>query len=286
MRVLAGGPARETDSALFRLHVEGLEAQRRVPNFGPNREITIHHELVPDPGGPRWHHEKLRNVAKARQAMMEMVGGPPRFVVREGEIEAAIIHTSPGAVIRVNELPGVEYAYAPGYDALLMVDTDVILGPGVLERMWAVDADVVVGVMWTKADWGQPATSDVAPQVWWTNPFSWHSNDLAAMTCWNALCEPGVNEVEIKGGGAVTLIRGRGFESHYWPLLESLQGAPGMWAGEDRTYCLGLETRGIRMMGVTGLPIVHLYSPELRTPEMLAKAKELVGLARTTTTST
>jgi len=252
MRVLAGGPARETSSDLYRLHCDGLRAQAF-----DGCEIVVRHEIVPDVGGPRWHHDKIERVAKARQAMMEAVHDDFGVHGREAWVAGA---------------PAI------GADALFMIDTDVIVGPGVLERLWAVDADVVVGVMWTRSDWGQPVTSDVAPQVWFTNPYSWHPNDIPAMTCWNALCEPGVNEVEIKGGGAVTLIRGRGFESHYWPLFDSLRAAPGMWGGEDRTYCLGLEARGIRMVGVTGLPIVHLYTPELRTPAKLAEARKLVGL--------
>lgn len=234
MRVLAGGPARETESEMYRLHVDGLKAQA----FG-DTDIVVRHEVVPDAsGGPRWHHDKIERVARARQAMM---------------------------------FPAIDE-----YDGLFMVDTDVILGPGVLERMWAVDADVVYGVFWTGDNWGQPETSPLAPQVWWTHPYDW--KDIPALTVWNALCEPGVNEIEVNGGGACTLIRGRGFESHYWPLFESLKGAGRLWPGEDRTYCLGLEARGIRQVAVTGLPIIHLYDKSLQTPNNLARARQMVGL--------
>lgn len=132
-----------------------------------------------------------------------------------------------------------------------MVDTDVILGPGVLQRMWEVDADVVYGVFWTDCDWGGYYAQ--WPQVWDVNPYGWTKE------CDAALRKPGVNEVEVLGGGACTLIRGRGFESHYWPLLRSFASHPSMMAGEDRTYCLGLECRCIRQVAVTGLPIEHKY---------------------------
>ncbi len=49
------------------------------------------------------------------------------------------------------------------YDALLMVDTDVILGPGVLRRMWEVDADVVYGVYYTRSDWGGSMAAGLGP---------------------------------------------------------------------------------------------------------------------------
>lgn len=267
MRVLAGGPARETSSDLYALHVEGLKAQGwptgvyratasvserialGVPPDEPDPptpvrfDVSVHHEIVPDPGGPRWSVEKIERVAKARQAMFGYV--------REG-------------------LP---HDHSTGFDALLMVDTDCILGPGVLERMWACDADVVFGTFWTRADWGNVPGIDVWPQVWDRHSYRFTEE------CWRELTAPGVNEVEVYGGGACTLIRGRGFESHYWPLLESLSAYDDMMVGEDRSYCLGLEARGITMKAVTGLPIVHLYTPELRTPAMLEKAREKVGLS-------
>ncbi len=218
--ILAGGPARETESEVFQLHREGLKAQGGV---------VIRHEVVPDPGGPRWNPAKIERVAKARQTMMD-VGYPD--------------------------------------PCLFMVDTDVICGPGVLERMLAVDADVVFGVFWTKSSWGGPWGD--WPQVWDINPYGFRPETG------KLLLEDGVNEIEVFGGGACTLIRGRGFESRYWPLLDSLQGAPGMWGGEDRSYCLGLETRGIRMVAVTGLPIVHLHADH--SPLAVQEARVATGL--------
>lgn len=213
---------------MFRLHMQGLEAQG---------EVTIRHEIVEDDDGPRWHHSKIERVARVRQRFMD-------------------------------ECTPNDYASAPGGDlvyvgpdettpdALFMVDTDVILGPGVLDRLMAVDADVVYGVFWTECDWGTAPGVEYWPQVWSHHPYRFDEDT------WAALCEPGVNEVEVRGGGACTLIRGRGFESRYWPLLESIRFEGGMWAGEDRSYCLGLEARGIRQVAVTGLPIEHLYTPE------------------------
>lgn len=206
-RVLAGGPARETSSDVFNAHRAGLLAQEGID------QIRVHHVAVPDPGGPRWTHEKFGLVAQARQSLMERA--------------------------------------RLGWGALWLVDSDVIVGPGVLRRLWEVDADVVHGVFWTDCDWG--GEWGRWPQVWDRNPYSWNSQTMVS------LIQSGVNEVEVLGGGACTLIRRRGFESHYWPLLRSFEGSPTMMAGEDRTYCLGLECRGIRQVAVTGLPIEHRY---------------------------
>lgn len=207
MRILAGGPARETASAAFHEYKAGLEAQ------GDGFSLEIRHEVVPDPGGPRWDHGKFRRVAAARQRFMDA---------------------------------------GRDFGALFMVDTDVMLSPGVLRRLWEVDADVVFGVFWTFSDWGGFMAD--WPQVWDRNPYGWTPN------CSEALRQPGINEVEVLGGGACSLIRGRGFESHYWPLLKSFERQSNMMAGEDRTYCLGLECRGIRQVAVTGLQISHVQA--------------------------
>jgi hypothetical protein len=232
-RILAGGPARETSSLVYQAHALGLRAQ--ADGF----DIEVRHEVVPDPGGARWQMEKIWRVAQSRQVFLEAA-----------------------------DWQGSNWM--TDYDALLMVDADVILGPGVLKRMWEVDADVVFGVYWTFSDWGGSMAD--WPQVWNINPYGWTPE------CAEALKAPGVNEVEVYGGGACTLIRGRGFESRYWPLLESLQPYRSMWAGEDRTYCLGLEARGIKQVAVTGLPIHHCYTLADQTKPALERIKAKVGL--------
>jgi hypothetical protein len=242
---LAGGPTRETSSLVYQLHREGLEAQ--ADGF----DIEVRHEIVTDDkGGPRWHGAKIERVAKVRQQFMEAGGAYTLWVDDDSR----------------------PYYERPSerFDALFMVDSDVILGPGVLKRMWEVDADVVYGVYLTYSDWG--GSMHHWPQVWNVNPYGW------TQECADALNAEGVNEVDVLGGGACTLIRGRGFESHYWPLLQSLVRLPGMWGGEDRSYCIGLEARGIKQVAVTNLPIHHCYTLADQTAPALKRIKEKVGL--------
>jgi hypothetical protein len=239
-RILAGGPTREVKSLVYQLHREGLEAQ--ADGF----DVEIRHEIVPDPGGPRWQHGKIERVAKVRQEFMDLA-----------------YDMDPGVPI------GPDGSWAD-CAALFMVDSDVILGPGVLKRMWEVDADVVFGAYFTHSDWGGSMAD--WPQVWSINPYGWDQETADALTA------PGINEVEVFGGGACTLIRGRGFESRYWPLLQSLVRLPGMWGGEDRAYCLGLEARGIRQVAVTNLPIRHCYSLAEQTKPALERIRKEVGL--------
>lgn len=245
MRILAGGPARETSSSLFNAHLEGLECQKR------NVDLVIQHEVVEDVGGHRWTGDKIDRVAECRQ----------------GFLDAATSY-----VWDMVEHEGKTYALPPHQksDALFFVDTDIILGPGVLTKMLSVDAPVVYGVFWTYSDWG--GSMDNWPQVWDINPYGWTQD------CADALNKDGMNEVEVLGGGACTLIRGDGFRSRYFPRLTSLSHGPGMWCGEDRSYALGLECRGIKQIALTGLPIKHLHDVTQHTRPAIKKAKAEVGL--------
>ena len=194
--------------------------------------MDVQHVLVPDPLPDHdWRVDKIERVGKVRQRFMHDV--------------------------------------APA--GLFMVDTDVICGPGVLDRMAAVDADVVYGVFWTK--WGGPPQ----PQVWDVNPYGF-TPELTRVINRSQQFPDEVSEAVVYGGGACTLIRGRGFESRYWPLMKSLPKDGSMWVGEDRTFCLGLEARGIRQVAVFGLPIEHLYTEDMQTPEALERVREKVGL--------
>jgi hypothetical protein len=257
-QILAGGPARETSSLTYQLHRESLERQA-----GDGFAIDVRHEVVKDTGGARWQHGKIERVAVSREIFMDIGASCPCGSSKWYADSQRLQQWKPGAVCRVCESPR-------RHDALFMVDSDVILGPGVLKRMWEVDADVVYGVYLTYSDWG--GSMHHWPQVWNVNPYGW------TQECADALNAEGVNEVDVLGGGACTLIRGRGFESHYWPLLQSLVRLPGMWGGEDRSYCIGLEARGIKQVAVTGLPIHHCYNLADQTAPALKRIKEKVGL--------
>jgi hypothetical protein len=263
-RILAGGPAREKSSLVYQAHVEGLLAQ--ADGF----DIEVRHEIVTDPGGPRWQMEKIWRVAQQRQVFLETAGKRMCGMSNAGHD----CRFPAGHAEMCYEGPhGGPYSAAPlpeHFDALLMVDTDVILGPGVLKRMWEVDADVVFGVYWTFSDWGGSMAD--WPQVYDINPYGWYPETAEKLKA------PGINEVEVLGGGACTLIRGRGFESHYWPLLKSFQPYRNMFSGEDRTYCIGLEARGIKQIAVTGMPIHHCYTLADQTRPALERIKTKVGL--------
>ena len=237
MRILAGGPARETDSALYRLHKRCLIKQHAE---------VVHHIVVEDTGGPKWHAEKIERVARARQDMLD-------------------------------------WAKA-SYDALLMVDTDVILGPSIVERMAEVDADVVYGVFWSR--W--TGFTGPMPQVWDEYPYGLSRGLQQALlqgleftdSRFGFEMDSGtVKEVPVLGGGACTLIRGRALDCRYSPLLENLvtHSDGDMWCGEDRSYGVRLMASGITQIALTGQPIVHLDTAQKQSEEALTEAEMMVG---------
>jgi len=88
-----------------------------------------------------------------------------------------------------------------------------------------------------------------------------------------------VREIPVLGGGACTLIRGTALDTAYHPLLNVLveQSSDDIWDGEDRSFGVRLMARDIKQVAVTGLPIVHLDSPQRSSPEALKEAEIMVG---------
>ena len=239
MRILVGGPTRSVQAPIWKAHRDCLLGQRLSSEY----TLDIDHQECPDTGGPKWDGRKMEQVGRVRQGFIDRVSSG-------GE-----------------------------HDALFMVDDDLLLGDWVLQRMLDTDADVVYGVF--LSNWGNNLTRK--PQVWDVSPYG-QTPELEAKLAEGMsilgsdfgfdmlMGEP--REVEVFGGGACTLIRGKGLESRYAPLLESLRRRKGadMWGGEDRTFCLGLEARGVKQIAVTGLPILHLDTPEKQTPPAIEEA--------------
>lgn len=170
------------------------------------------------------------------------------------------------ALHRVAEARQQMFEFALGYDALWMVDTDVICGPEVLGEMLQVNADVVYGVFWTQ--W--PGFDHVLPQVWDVQPYGFVDEKHTIKRLANG------ENVEVIGGGACTLFRNRAFESRYFPPMVAPK--VGMWPGEDRTFSVGCNFLNIKQVAVGGLRILHQYTPEMQTPHALKRAGEMVGL--------
>ena len=143
------------------------------------------------------------------------------------------------------------------YDALLLVDSDLILHPETVESLLDADRPIVSSLFWTR--WQQGVAE--LPQVWLKDHYwPWQGadedspeaaaarNDLLAK-----LHKPGIYEVG--GLGACTLIDRKVLQQ---PISFKRIPNLSLW-GEDRHFCVRAAALGIGLAVDTRYPIFHVY---------------------------
>lgn len=150
----------------------------------------------------------------------------------------------------------LDVAVAEGYDAVWLVDSDLIVGADTLSSLIGAQKDIVSGVFWTQ--W-TPETQP-QPQVWLVHPYGfegagWHEHEFL-----RALDERKL--LRVRGLGACTLISRNALlaGAAFWPLLGDLP-ATGMWQGEDRHFCVRAERLHLQMWADAWPDIFHCYRP-------------------------
>lgn len=164
----------------------------------------------------------------------------------------------------------LDYAVEQQFDAIFLVDSDLVLGPETLSSLLATGKDIVSAVFYTA--W-QPSTPAL-PQVWLSHPYDFQGRSgliwLEPHEFLQHLSERRL--MEVGGLGACTLIRvgaltrGVGF----WPPVEGLpQG--GMWQGEDRHFCVRAARAHVSLWADAWPNVEHLYRPSdvARLPQAL-----------------
>lgn len=160
-------------------------------------------------------------------------------------------------------------------DALLALDSDVLLDPRTIGHLWATGAAVVSPVLWAGWGMGNPGVMpeddlpvlrrpDVArvlgrlragarPQVWERGQYELSQPFLADLAL-----RRGVRRVG--GLGAVTLIRREVAEAgvSYDPVYNLASDT----RGEDRHFCVRAACAGFDLLATTYLPVVHCDGPE------------------------
>lgn len=150
-------------------------------------------------------------------------------------------------------------AVAENYDAVFLVDSDLLLDPSTLQSLIATEKDVVSACFWTQ--W-TPADPPL-PQVWNQHPYGfdgagWRGSDFLSRLRSREL-------VRVRGLGACTLIRRSALERGlgFWPLVDGLP-SEGMWQGEDRHFCVRAERLHIELWCDAWPNVAHVYRPEDR----------------------
>lgn len=158
----------------------------------------------------------------------------------------------------------VDHAAEHEYDAVWMVDDDLIPAPDTLAKLLMVDAPIVYGVFWT------PGADGTLHQQTWT-----HHPGSAPMGYIEALRDGHI--VDCFGGGACTLIRREAFPVYrWWPMIPGLP-ASYLWRGEDRQATIRACVHGLRQVAHGGVRIAHLYRDSERTDGHIAEALDAMG---------
>lgn len=137
----------------------------------------------------------------------------------------------------------LDFMLREGYDALFMVDSDLILHPKTLQALVAARKDIVAEVFWTS--W---KPSDRAmPNAWQYDAYGFYEGDLDR---WQ---KRGLFQVGMTG--ACTLIHRDVIERgvNYSPIPNlTIQG-------EDRHFCIRAAAHGVSVWLDTHVPATHLY---------------------------
>lgn len=253
MKVLIGSPVRR-DPATLRAFLDGL---RRLDTDGIEHEFGFVNDNT-DRESFRMTNEFIRHPETDERMV------PPSYAV-----DGSGHHWSDEAVWRVAAHKDriLRDALEGGYDACLLVDSDIIMQPPTLKQLIAADKPVVSEIFWTR--W--PNADADMPQVWYTQPYGLcpvkrgksvnPETEYYRTEAWlSMLRAPGIYPVG--GLGALTLFRGdliermfRECRTVYGPL-ESLH----LW-GEDRHFCLRCDALGVQRWVDTHYPAFHVYRP-------------------------
>lgn len=165
----------------------------------------------------------------------------------------------------------LDHAMKEGYDAVWLVDSDLLSDPHTLQSLVGVQKPIVSAVFWTR--W-QPRDPPL-PQVWVRHPYGFEGAGWTERDLLQAL-ESG-ELVRVRGLGANTLIRRGALEKGcgYWPLVEGLP-EDGMWQGEDRHFCVRAERLHVELWADAWPDVWHCYRPSDRAaiPDVLEKLSQ------------
>lgn len=147
------------------------------------------------------------------------------------------------------------YAQEHSYDAIFLVDSDLVLGSDTLSSLISTGKEIVSGVFWTK--WTPSAPP--LPQVWQEHPYEFQGRGVEAHEHLSALAHRKL--LKVGGLGACTLIRASALPRvQYYPPLQGLPET-GMWQGEDRTFCISAARNHIELWADAWPDIFHMYRP-------------------------
>lgn len=148
---------------------------------------------------------------------------------------------SPQAWHRVGNLKNgiIQTCLTGGFEAVWLVDADVLCDPWTLQSLMDCEVPIVAGVYWTH--WQRPVEGSTevvhaGPQVWLRHPYILSGHGYSEPQFRRVLIDRGL--LRVWGLGACTLFHRSSLEKgvHFTPVTEGLPPGP-MSDGEDRHLC-------------------------------------------------
>jgi hypothetical protein len=181
---------------------------------------------------------------------------------------------APSAFRRVAGLKNqiFQHALDNGYDAVWLVDSDVIPDAYTLQNLLDTDNGISAGVYWTR--WTQ--VQNPLPQVWLRHPYHLEGHGWRADEFLRLLVQR--QRLSVGGLGACTLFHRQVLEKgvSFASVPEGLPPGP-MADGEDRHLCERARRLHLPMVADAWPDIFHCYHPSDR--EQLAAMAQRLGAA-------
>lgn len=242
MRVLAGGVINE-DPSVLSAHLKTLRWQ--------DADAEVDYAFILDPEAPDGLREQLPGLVETGDPKP----GSAAYSVDESGHDWSEETFNWLAAQRQKLL---DLARDQHYDAVWLVDSDLLLGPQTLRSLLNANKPITSAVFWTRWNNDQPAL----PQVWLNHPYEMNGRGWQQHEFLSALYERRL--VQVYGLGACTLARTEHLgRVRYHPLLEGLPSG-GMWGGEDRSFCIRAERARVDMYADAWPDIFHVYRPSDR----------------------
>lgn len=156
----------------------------------------------------------------------------------------------------------LKYVCEHRYDAVFLIDSDLVLHPRTLEQLVSTEKEIVSNIFWTR--W-QPGAREM-PQVWLQDEYQLYRRGVKVAEGTEAdnqtiqtevflqqLHHPGCYEVG--GLGACTLIRRNVLEAGV--TFDQIPNVS-FW-GEDRHFCIRAQALGFSLFVDTHHPAYHIY---------------------------
>lgn len=260
-RILIASPVRQTAAVLH----EFLDSLQML-----ERETVRTNYLFVDDNEEEASSQMLRDFVLRHDGTSEVIHARDLFD-DEGAVDQGIYAKDEGGhywkteqIWRVARLKNnmLQYALAHGYDAVFLIDSDLVLHPRTLEQLASSGNEIISNIFWTR--W-QPEAKEM-PQVWLQDEYALYrrggsafpgaaSEDEGAQSSafLNQLRIPGCYEVG--GLGACTLIRRSVLEAGV-----NFDRIPNVsfW-GEDRHFCIRAQAHGFKLFVDTHMPAYHIY---------------------------